>query len=98
MSEQTPDSKEPLDVLSFLAMVADQTAAVAWSKLGLQPDLITGKIEQDLNQAKIAIDTVAFLTTQIDGSLDESDRRRMANLVRDLRLNYVEKQKEKQGG
>lgn len=98
MSEQTPEPKEPLDVLSFLAMVADQTSAIAWSKLGLQPDMMTGTIHQDLDQAKIAIDTVAFLTTQIDGSLDDGDRRRMHNVVRDLRLNYVEKQKEKQGG
>lgn len=98
MSEQTPEPKEPLDVFSFLAMVADQTASISWSKLGLQPDLITGTIHQDLDQAKVAIDTVAFLHTQIDGQLDDADRRRMHGLVRDLRLNYVEKLKEKQSG
>lgn len=98
MSEQTPEPKEPLDVYSFMAMIADQTASIAWSKLGLQPDLITGTIHPDLGQAKAAIDVIEFLHGKIEGQLDESDRRRMRNLVTDLRMNFVEKMKEKQTG
>jgi uncharacterized protein DUF1844 len=94
MSEQTEAPKQPLDVYDFLGMIAEQTASIAWTKLGLQPDLVTGTISPNLEQAKVAIDLVAFVAGQIDGQLDEADKRRVHSLVRDLKLNYVEKLKE----
>ena len=85
---------ESLSVFDAVAAAADQFGAIAWQKLGLHPDMVTGKISPDLAQAKVAIDLVAHLGQVMDPQLDDDDRRQMQRLVRDLRLNYVEKLKE----
>jgi len=83
---------EPINVYDFLTVIVDQMAAIAWSKLGLQPDPICGKVAKDIDQAKVAIDVTTHLSTFILPRLeDENDKRRLHNLIRDLRLNYVEK-------
>lgn len=56
MSEQ-----KPLSVNGVVAFSIEQFAEVAWQKLGLHPDPITGSIEMNLAEAKTAIDVVGFL-------------------------------------
>ncbi|MCW5939727.1 MAG: DUF1844 domain-containing protein [Fimbriimonadaceae bacterium] len=89
MSDQ--EAKAPVDVFEFLAVVIDQTSALAWQKMGLQPDFVTGEIARDLDQAKVAVDATAALAALIEPRLDDEDRRRMQNLVRDLKINFVER-------
>ncbi len=89
-----PDPQEPLSVYAVVTFMVDQMAAVAWQKLGLQPDMITGTLQKDLAQAKVAIDIATHLASFIEPQLDDEDRRRIHDLVRDLRLNYVERAKE----
>ena len=86
--------KEPLDVYEMLAALVDQLAAISWQKLGLQPDIITGQIHQDLTQARTVIDATAKLSEVLETGLDEEDKRRIQGMVRDLRINWVEKNKE----
>jgi hypothetical protein len=85
---------KPIQVYDVIMVMVDNMASLAWQKLGLQADLITGKIERDLEQAKLAIDLTTHLASFIEPRLDEEDKRRMHTLVRDLRINYVEKVKE----
>lgn len=87
----------PLNVYDALAAMMDQLAGIAWQKLGLQPDMLTGTLHADYPQAKIAIDEVAHLSAIVEPQLDDEDRRRVQSLVRDLRLNYVEKVREANG-
>ena len=54
--------------------------------------MITGKIEPDLAQARVAIDVVGYLSSQIEPQLDEDDKKQIHSLVRDLKINYVQKQ------
>lgn len=75
-------------------MMIDQLAAVAWQKMGLQPDMLSGTVDKNLPAAKMAVDAVAALVPLVENQLEESDRREMHNLVRNLRLNFVEKSKE----
>lgn len=83
---------KPLDVYEALATTMDFFASLAWQKMGLQPDMATGRIVSDMRQAKAAVDVTAALAGFLEPELDEdADRRRVQNLVRDLRLNYVEK-------
>ncbi len=86
---KTPEG--PIDVYTVITVMVDQMSAIAWQKLGLQPDWGTGKIEQDLDQAKVAIDITTHLSTFIEPQLEEDDRRRIHGLIRDLRLNFVQK-------
>jgi hypothetical protein len=86
------EMKEAPSVYDHLAIMLDQMGSVAWQKLGLQPDMVTGKIEPDLNQARIAIDVVGYLVGVIEPQLDDEDRRQLQTLVRDLKINFVQKQ------
>jgi hypothetical protein len=83
----------PVSVYDVIATMVDTMATIAWTKLGLQPDLATGRLESDLDQAKVAIDLTTHLAGFIEPQLDEDDKRKIHGLVRDLRLNYVEKSK-----
>src|SRR3954470_7406579 len=83
--------QEPIDIYAVLAVMIDQMSAIAWQKLGLQPDWGTGRIEKDIDQAKVAIDITTHLSTFIEPQLEEEDKRRIHGLIRDLRLNYVQK-------
>ena len=88
MSEQT---REAPTVFDHIAVLLDQMAGVAWQKLGLQPDMVTGQIEPNLEQARVAIDVVSFLAGRLDPQLDEDDKRQVQSLVRDLKINFVQK-------
>lgn len=92
MSEEA--NPGPIDVYAVVMTMVDTMATMAWIKLGLQPDLGTGKLDKDLEQAKLAIDLTTHLAGFIEPKLDEDDKRRMHSLVRDLRMNYVEKSNE----
>ena len=85
------ESTKTASVYEVAAFYLDQMADVAWSKLGLRPDLVTGKIEPNFGEAKVAIDIVSYLATTVEGQLDDEDRRRVQSLVRDLKINYVQK-------
>lgn len=80
-----------LDVYDMIRAMTDQMAGLAWQKMGLQPDPFTGKVEQDLPQAKVAIDVATGLAGFLKDCLDEDDKREIDNLVRDLRINYVQR-------
>jgi len=82
---------KPLSIYDVLAILIEQISSVSWQKLGLQPDPMTGKIEFDLVEAKVSIDVTASLVQHLESQLDEEDRRRLHSLVRDLRINYVQK-------
>lgn len=90
MEDSGSKEREPLDVGQVIVMWIDQMATIAWSKLGLQPDLVSGQIAKDLGQAKTAIDLTTHLSTFIEPTLDEDDKKRIHTLIRDLRLNYVQ--------
>lgn len=83
--------RKPLDVAEVLAIMLDQLASIAWQKLGLQPDPMTGTQAPDLAQAEMAIDVCAELTKHIRPSLEESDQRQIDNLIRDLRVNFMQR-------
>ena len=84
---------QPVDLYGVLAVTIEQFSALAWQKMGLQPDYMTGKIEKDLDQCKVAVDATAALAALLEPQLEESDKRQMQNLVRDLKMNFVEHSK-----
>ncbi len=91
--KQEEGFKEPdLPVLFvwFISMLNGK----AWEYLGLIMNPETKEINKDLEKAKIAIDTVAFLYDQIKDDLNPEDFKRIDNLLANLRMNYVEKLKE----
>lgn len=93
MVQETDTQKQPINVSSVLAVMLDQMVSIAWQKLGLQHDVMTGKIEKDIHQAKTAIDVASSLSTFLEPELDDEDKRQVQNLLRDLKVNFVEQSK-----
>jgi hypothetical protein len=88
---ESENPKKPISIYDVLAILIEQMSAIAWQKLGLQPDPVTGTLGVDLIEAKVAIDVTAQLVQHLESQLDEEDKRRIHSLVRDLRINYVQK-------
>ena len=87
-SEQ-PEAQAVADVFSIAKWVIGIMAATAWQYMGLQVNPATGKVEKDLIQARIAVDTVVFLGDKIHPHLSESERREIRSLIGDLQVNFV---------
>lgn len=101
MSDETLDPRLLEELSSVYAMImamTDQMANVAWAKMGLQPHPLTGKTEADLDEAKVAVDVTAGLAAFLEGKLDDADKRRIHNLVHDLRINFVQQKKRAEEG
>ena len=94
MHEMSEDIQEKtaLSVYVLLGFMLEQVGAVAWQKLGLQPDMVTQKIEPDLEQARVAIDVASYLVSQIETQYDEAGRKDLHSQIRDLKVNFVQKQ------
>lgn len=89
--EKNQDQTEhpPISVYDLIFFSIDQFASVAWQKMGLQPDPMSGKIVKDLEQAKKAIDIVENFIKDMDEKLNEDDKRKLNALISDLKLNYI---------
>ena len=86
-----PDIRDYL--VEFLMMVRSLAAV----RLGLVPNPETGRPDIDLEQARIAIDTVAFLIEQLEPSLPAQDRLPLRSMVSDMRNRYVAMMREATG-
>ena len=69
----------------------------AWQGLGKVAEQGSGKTESNLPQASHAIDMLAMLQKKTKGNLNETEDKLIANALTQLRLNFVETQKDQSG-
>lgn len=81
------------DVYTMIGMFLVQLRNLAWIRMGLVANPLTGTFERDLVQAKVAIDTVAFLASRLEPTVPAEERLPLRALVSDLQLNFVEQSK-----
>ena len=62
----------------------------AWAALGKVPSPMTGKLDRDLGQARMAIDTLSALEVRSRGNRTEAENRLFERALSDLRLNYLD--------
>ncbi|MEA1940546.1 MAG: DUF1844 domain-containing protein [Candidatus Caldatribacteriota bacterium] len=86
--------KEP-DLPTLFIWFISMLSGKAWEHLGLMMNPDTKETKKDLKKAKIAIDTVSFLYDKIKDELLQEDIKRVEDLMSNLKMNYVEKLKEK---
>lgn len=87
---ETGDEQHPrLAARDRILMCADILHQGAWIALGLVPDPVTNKLEQELNDARILIDCFADLAQRMEPLVDETIRRDLRDRVAMLRVNYV---------
>ena len=81
------------DVYSILALFLGELRNLSLIRLGLVPNPVSGQAERDLPQARVAIDTVAFLAGQLDGVVSPDEQLPLKALVSELQMQYVEQTK-----
>ncbi len=79
----------PPNVYAFLGFASSMLAELAWELMGIRVAPGSKEPVKDLAQAKIAIDTLAFVFEQIHSQLNEDEKRMYRSLISDLRLNFV---------
>lgn len=90
--EHDHSHEEPISVSVYglLQWFAAMLTESAWQFMGLQMNPSTKKIEKDMAQARVAVDTVVFLTDQLGPHVTEEQRRAYRAIVSDLRVNFVQ--------
>lgn len=62
----------------------------AWQKMGLVADPVSGKVERNMDEARLAIDTIALLLEHVKPHLASSDYDQIRQTLTTLRINFVE--------
>lgn len=91
------DQTQKDELLLTQLILMFQTAAL--QQMGKLKNPLSDKIEQDLSQAQISIDMLDMIHRKMEQRLTANEERLFANVLRELRLNYVEEvNKQQQSG
>jgi len=96
-AEPAEERAQPMDVWGLLRYCILLLHSHAWQSMGLVPNPATGKVNKDLEQARVAIDAVSYLVSQLEGKLFGQELRDLRSMLSDLRLNFVQQQKGAEG-
>jgi hypothetical protein len=90
MTEQEKD-----EILLTQVALMFQTAAL--QQMGKLKNPLSDAVERDLGQARISIDILDVLHRRMKGNLSDAEERMFANVLRELRLNFVDEAAKPQG-
>lgn len=62
----------------------------AYQHMGKLPNPASGKIERDLEQARLSIDMLDMLKTRVKGNVPDNENRLLDHVLRELKLNFVD--------
>ena len=82
------------------AMLLNQLVSMfhfaALQQMGKLKNPITDKIEQDLQQSRVSIDMLEMLHAKMKGNLTNDEDRFLSEVLKELRLNYVDELRKSQ--
>lgn len=81
-----PEEKDTALFVSLVMMFHSATM----QHLGKVKNPLTDKIERDLDQAQMTIDLLEMLSKKTKGNLSENEESYLTNVLRELRLNFVD--------
>ena len=88
MSQEDPSKEEQ----SFMYLVGTFQSS-AWIAMGKMKNPMTGKVEQNLDQASFYIDLLNMIQVKTKGNLSEYEEQMLINTVSELKLNFIEEKK-----
>ena len=95
--EAGPEEQEaelPLpDVYATLGFMVGMLAEQAWRFLGIRLTPGQKEMVKDLGQAKLAIDTLVFISDKLHTHVSEDERTAMRELISNLQINFVQRNK-----
>lgn len=83
--------QEQARVEDMLVYILNILGAAAWQWMGLLANPATGEAEQDLDQARLAIDSFDAIAEKLMPRLAEGDQGHIRQILADLRANFVQK-------
>jgi len=97
-----PPSEEPaepgsgltladLSVYDTLRFIVGLLAQQTWMRLGLQVAPGRAEPQVELPQARVAIDALEAMVSQLEADSDAAEKRELETLLDNLRINYVKK-------
>jgi hypothetical protein len=81
-----PESK--MDANFFQLVISLQVASMQY--LGKIASPISGKVERNLDQARVSIDMLAMLAEKMKGNLNPDEEKFLSTALYDLRLNFLD--------
>jgi hypothetical protein len=82
-------TEEEMNEALFASLVMMfQGAAI--QQMGKLINPMTGKVERDLEQAKLSIDILGMLEAKTKGNLTENEQRLLSHALFELRMNYLD--------
>ncbi|MCG2718676.1 MAG: DUF1844 domain-containing protein [Nanoarchaeota archaeon] len=88
------EDKEKNEAMFMQLIMGLQSSA--WMLLGKVANPITGKMEKNLEGAKVTIDTIMMLKEKTKGNLSKTEEDYINNTLSQLQLNYVEEGNKKE--
>ncbi|MCP4703812.1 MAG: DUF1844 domain-containing protein [candidate division Zixibacteria bacterium] len=82
------DSEIKIDQHLFQLVLSLQMAAM--QNMGKIMSPVTGKIERNLEQARISIDMLGMVSEKTKGNLNDEEDKFLTNILHELRLNYTD--------
>ncbi len=82
------ETKEKHEMMLFQLIAIFQGAAM--QHMGKIANLMTNKVEQNLEQAQFSIDMLEMLQLRMKGNLSQEEEKIFTTVLQDLRLNYVD--------
>lgn len=82
---------QALDVYDMLRFVVSLLTQQAWVSLGIQKAPGAEEVEQDLPQAKVAIDTLEFVVNKLEPDLESQEKAELDSVLSNLQINYVKR-------
>ena len=90
-------TEEPKLNMYFMSLVLSLSQA-AMQQMGKITNPLTGKIERNLEQAKVTIDMLEMLKEKTIGNLVKEEERLISDTLATLQLNYVDEVKKEEKG
>jgi len=90
-------AEEPKLNMYFMSLVLSLSQA-AMQQMGKITNPLTGKIERNLEQAKVTIDMLEMLKEKTKGNLVKEEEKLVNDTLATLQLNYVDEVKKEEKG
>jgi len=89
--EALPEDAIQIDMHGILRMVFGMCVEQAWVHLGLQLPPGAQETKMDLAQARLAIDTIAYIKQALGDTLSAAEQREVDQTLTTLRMNFVQR-------
>jgi hypothetical protein len=80
-----------IDMYGLLRMMFGMCVEQAWVHLGLQLAPGAKETKADLPQARLAIDTIAYIKDGLGDNLQDAEKREVEQILTTLRMNFVQR-------